>query len=169
MNANLFLEEFIQDRNIEKYLPDVLNNKVLCAELFQLIEQQAAYPKAEYASWFWMHIARERSEFTQQYYSKLVDLLFQTDKQTILRNILNAIIQLKLTNYREGEFIELLFSFLHNKKNKVALHVYSIYTLLKFCRLYPELHEELKLSVSFLMEQASPALRIAVRKISEFN
>lgn len=169
MKADLFIEQFIPDRNIEKYLPHVLKNEVLCEDLLQLIEQQASYPKAEHASWFWMHIARERPEFAQQYYPRLVDLLFQTDKQTILRNILNAIIQLDFTNYREGEFIELLFSFLHNKKNKVALHVYSIYTLLKFCHLYPELLEELKLSASLLMEQASPALKVAVRKIYEFK
>jgi hypothetical protein len=73
---------------------------------------------------------------------------------------------LDLTAYREGEFIDVLFRFLSEKTHAVALHVNAIYLILNWCKKYPELKDELRGAVSLLLENATPAMRVAAKKVN---
>ena len=88
-----------------------------------------------------MHIVQSKRIDVQYLYLKLVDVLFATDNQTVLRNVSNCTYHLQVTEYRESEFIDLLLGFIKNYDNKVALQVYSIYTLMQFVQRYPELQQ----------------------------
>lgn len=118
-------------------------------EFVNLFLKQEAYPYKEYSSWIFFHLCRSK-EFDFQYlYPKLVDLLFECNDQTVLRNVVNAINELEITDYKESEFIDLLISFIQNHENKVALQVYSMYILSQFIRKYPELKDEISEIIEF--------------------
>ncbi len=112
-------------------------------ELIDMILRLDEYPYKEYASWILTHLCKS-GEFDFQYlYPDLVDLTFRTDNQSVLRNVVQCITTLTITDYRESEFIDQLIGFIQNSDNKVALHVYSIYVLIQFVKRYPELLPEI--------------------------
>ncbi len=101
------------------------------------------YPYKEYASWILIHVSKSGKLELQGYYTRLVDLLFITDDQTVLRNVTRSLHQFHVTDYRESEFVDLLISFIQNYENKVALQVYAMYILAQFIKRHPELKEEI--------------------------
>ena len=167
MEVKLFLDEFKNDRDFKKITILLKENEHFALDLLQLIEQKAIYPYAEYASWIWTHIAKDLPEFAQKYYPNLVDILFETKNESILRNVIAGIVHLKKTEYKEGEFIDLLIQFLLEKNHNVALHVYSLYVLMDFIKKYPELKQEVSSVAELLMENPKPALKVAYRKFTQ--
>ena len=164
MDIKKYLDEFKNKRNFTEILPFLNEDKVFRENLLKIIEDKSSYPYSEYASWIWIHLAKGNLKLVQKYYNRLVDILFNTSNQSVLRNTLATLNHIEIESYKESELIELLFGFLENKKNKVALHVHSIYLLEKFIKKYPELSNELVLYVNLLSENASPALTVAIRK-----
>lgn len=112
-------------------------------ELMNCIFNLEEYPYKEYASWTLIHIAQSGRVDLKPYYTRLVDILFKTKDQTVLRNVTRSLHEMQITDYRESEFIDLLISFIQDYDNKVALQVYSIYLLGQFVKRYPELKDEI--------------------------
>lgn len=112
-------------------------------ELLDCVFHLEEYPYKEYASWMLIHIAQSKRIDLQGYFPQFVDVLFRTDDQTVLRNIARTMTELKVTDYRESEIIDLLIGFIQNYDNKVALQVYSMYLLAQFVLRHPELKAEI--------------------------
>lgn len=167
MDVKVFLDQFKYERDFKKVAQLLKENSGFEIKLLKLVEEKASYPYAEYASWIWTHICKDLPEIAQLYYKNLLNILFETNNETVLRNILAGILNLKKTAFKESEFINLLFQFLSNKSHKVALHVYSIYNLIDFVKKYPELKQELSLCLEILSENSSPALNVAIRKFKQ--
>lgn len=127
----------------------------------------APYPYKEYASWMFIHICKANPAAQQKYYAKLVDVLFETKDQTVLRNVTCTLQQLSIESYRESAFIDQLIGFLQDNSNKVALHVYSIYILGKFCQKYPELTPEITEIIDLNANQKSVSFSAARRKFAK--
>lgn len=131
--------------------------------LMKLVLNQEPYPYAEYASWMLTHLIKIDSEPFLPFYERLVDLLFETKNQTLLRNVANIVSRIGVTEYRESDFIDLLIGFIKDHENKVALHVYSIYILIHFVRKYPELKEEVSEIIDMNEEGKTVAYKVAQR------
>lgn len=136
------------------------------ALLTALVLDLAPYPSKEYSSWMLIHLSKAHPNRFDYLYPELVDLCFRTDDQTVLRNVLNTIIQLKKSKHREAEFIDLLLGFIANPKNKVALQVYSIYILIEFGKRYPELIAEFRQTIDFNARNKTAAYTIARRNFN---
>ena len=72
-----------------------------------------------------------------------------------------------IQEYKESEFIDLLFNFILDKSHKVALHVYSMYVLANFIKKYPELKDEFLQTISLNSANTSPAYSAGVRKVQK--
>lgn len=131
--------------------------------LIKIITNLEEYPLKEYGSWFLLHVIKANRTKMQPYYPVLVDILFTTNDQTVLRNITCCLSELEITDYRESELIDLLISFVQDTKNTVALHVYSIYVLIQFCQKYSELTQEIMEIIELNQEEKSAAFRVAKR------
>jgi len=94
----------------------------------------------------------------------LVDVLFETKNQAVLRSVTNCINQLQITDYRESDLIDLLLDFIKDYENKVAVQVYSIHVLRQFMRRYPELIPEVNEIIDFHSEGKSAAYQVARRR-----
>ena len=126
------------------------------------------YPYKEYASWILIHVSQSGEIELQHYYPRLVDVLFETNDQTVLRNVARSLHQLQITDYRESEFIDLLIGFIQNYENKVALQVYSIYLLQQFVKRYPELKEEIIEIIALHRPEKTAAYKVAERNFLKF-
>ena len=115
------------------------------------------------SSWILTHIAKSNPELIQPFYEKLVDILFITENQTVLRNCTNILYHLNPTEYKESELIDQLIQFIQNNNNKVALQVYSIYFITHFVKKYPELFEEVRSIIELNSHNHSPAYNVAIR------
>ena len=131
--------------------------------LIQLTLDLEEYPYKEYASWILIHLIKSKTVDLRYLYPSFVDLIFKTNNQTVLRNVVNCIDLLKITDYRESELIDKLIGFIQNYENKVALHVYSISILAQFCEKYPELIPEIMEIIDLNNEGKSAAYRFARR------
>lgn len=132
-------------------------------ELMGCILNLDEYPYKEYASWILIHISQSGKIELQSYYPQLVDLLFKTDDQTVLRNVTRSLHQFTITEYRESEFIDLLISYIQNYENKVALQVYAMYILADFIKRYTELKEEISEIIALHRNGKTAAYKSAER------
>lgn len=132
-------------------------------EMMNCIFSLEEYPYKEYASWILIHISQSGKIELQPYYTKLVDLLFKTNDQTVLRNVTRSLHQSQVTDYRESEFVDLMISFIQNYENKVALQVYAMYILAQFIKRHPELKEEISQIIALHRTKKTAAYHSAER------
>lgn len=134
--------------------------------LVQITANLEEYPLKEYASYALTHLQKQGVDLTK-YRKVFIDTLFVTENQTVLRNLTYMLHHIEHTDYRESELLDLLISFLNNAKNKVALHVYSIYLLIQFVQQYPELKDEVREVILYNSKGKTPAYRIAIRNFEQ--
>ncbi|GAB5417808.1 MAG: hypothetical protein Crog4KO_24440 [Crocinitomicaceae bacterium] len=132
-------------------------------KLLQCIYQLEAYPIKEYSSWMLIHILRSKKVDGTPFYNDLIDTLFKTDNQSVLRNVANCIMEIGLQEYRESELIDLLLGFVNDASNKVALQMYSIRILMQFCEKYPELISEVREVIHLNSEGKTAAYKVGLR------
>lgn len=131
--------------------------------MVQMILDEEAYPFKEYASWILFHLIRSKKFDFQYLYNSLVDHLFISKDQSVLRNVCNCVHELEITTYRESDLVDLLLSFVQDSNNKVALQVYSIKILTKFTLSYPELKEEILQVIALNKEGKTHSYKAANR------
>ena len=165
--THILLENFKKERSFEKMFQLLETDQNLLSELVAIIKNLEPYPYPEYASWILTHYVEKYPERIKPFQADLIDTLFLTDKQTVLRNVLNTLQALDISNYREAELIDLLIGFIQDNANKVALQVYSIYYLTKFLIIYPEITNEIKSIIELDSQNKSAAYSAAIRKFNK--
>lgn len=139
------------------------NDSQSIKELVEIVKNQEKYPLEELSSWALTHLIKTEKAEIQKYYYEIVDTLFLSKNQSVLRNCMSILYQLEIINYRDGELLDLILNFIKDNNNKVALQVYSIYSLIQFVKKYPELLPEIK-SVIEYKEMVSPSIKVAKNK-----
>ncbi len=157
MNINSIVLEIKDGRKFDSYQSYFKKNPSEVEELVTLVEEMAEYPLQEYASWILVHICKSQKELVAPFYSRCIEILFVNENQSVRRNILNVIQHLKISTYRESEFIDLLISFIQNFENKVATQVYSMHLLALFTLKYPEIKTEIIEIIQLHAEKKTPA------------
>ena len=117
----------------------------------------------EYASWILIHVSQTGKLDLQPYYPQLVDILFKTQDQTVLRNVSRSLHHFHVTDYRESECVDLLISFIQNYENKVALQVYAMYILAQFIKRHPDLKAEISEIIALHRTKKTAAYHSAER------
>jgi hypothetical protein len=150
-------------RDKKAFIDYFVSNPKEVDALAEFIFTLEEYPYKEYASWILMHICKSKRMDVQYLYPRLVDVVFETDDQTVLRNVTNCISHLRVTDYRETDFIDQLIDFIKNFDNKVAVQVYAIYTLIQFVERHQELLPELIEIIEFHSHEKTVAYKVAQR------
>ena len=163
MNLKDELLIFHQSRDLKSYTKSIVDEPIKIEKLVKIISNLEEYPLKEMSSWILTHIAKSIPELIQPFYEKLVDILFITENQTVLRNCTNILYHLNTTEYKESKLIDQLIQFIQNNNNKVALQVYSIYFITHFVKKYPELFEEVRSIIELNSHNHSPAYNVAIR------
>ncbi|TNE56354.1 MAG: hypothetical protein EP338_00085 [Bacteroidetes bacterium] len=166
MDVHELLLELRQERNMPLQLERISKQPALIERLMQVVENGEAYPYSEYASWLLLTWSKKNKEQTQEFYERLVDVLFVSDNQSVLRNCASILTRLKHQPYREGELLDLLTGFLADLSHNVALHAMSLHLLVPFVRKYPELKGEIQ-EILKLHEHKKPALLSAIRNFEK--
>lgn len=156
--------EIQTSRDKKEFIGYFSENNCQINTLLNLITRLENYPLKEYASWVLVHLIKSKQFDLEHHYNDLVDTLFKTDNQTVLRNVTCCISLLEKTKYRESELIDQCICFISNSENKVALQVYSIYTLIPFGQKYPILMKEIKEIIEIHAPGKTAAYRLAQKR-----
>ena len=132
--------------------------------LIEMIITEKEYPYPEYASWILTHFVKIENSSVKPFQKELIDfILSPSSNQTLLRNVVNVLVQLKIDEYKESELLDRLMEFVKNGENKVALQVYSIQLFVQYIKKYPELKDELSSLVDLYTEGRTSAYHASVR------
>ena len=156
--------EIRQGRNFAEFQLYFANNPGEIKNLIEIISNQEPYPLEEYASWIVVHLCKTQKEQIQPFYENIVDSAFLSKNQSVMRNTINCIYHLGVTSYRESDFIDLLIGFIQDYKNKVAVQVYSMFVLIDFIKIHPELKPEITEIIDLHADGKSAAYASARRK-----
>lgn len=158
---------FHKNRDFKSYTKSLIDEPYKIEKLVEVIFNLEEYPFKEMSSWILTHLAKSNPELIQPYYTKIVDVLFKTENQTVLRNCTNILFHLNSTEYKESKLIDQLIHFIQNNNNKVALQVYSIYFITHFVKKYPKLFDEIKSIIELNSQNKSPAYNVAIRNFKK--
>jgi hypothetical protein len=100
-----------------------------------------------------------------QFHSEIIDTFLACQEPSAQRNLCNVLTKLPKIDYREGELLDIYFSFLSNSETKVALKVYSMYQIVPFLKDHSELKIELKTIIETGMQKETPAFISAGKKV----
>jgi hypothetical protein len=121
-------------------------------ELVLLCASDEKHPLPSCASWLLLHIARKNSDLLLPFYEALVDTVLATRNESVLRNLLGALLPLPIVAYKEGELLDTLLGIVNDPNSKPGPLCYTVRKLADFTKIYPELTHEIKLSLSFRAE-----------------
>lgn len=155
---------FKPNRDFQIPLNFLTSNPNELKSLVEMIKTEKEYPYPEYASWILTHFVKIENSSVKPFQNELIDfILSPSSNQTLLRNVVNVLVQLKIDDYKESELLDRLMEFVKDGENKVALQVYSIQLFVQYIQKYPELKDELSSLVDLYAEGRTAAYHASVR------
>lgn len=137
-------------------------------DLVELALGSKVAPLPAHASWLLIHLAKADWSLLASYEHAFIDHFLVSTNQSILRNLLVTLLEFPLTDYRESEVLDALIAHLKNEEDKVALRVYSLYKLVEFVKLYPEIKTEIDAVLELIQENPmSPAMKVGIRNFEK--
>jgi hypothetical protein len=137
-------------------------------DLVELALGSKKAPLPAHASWLLIHLAKADWTLLASYEHAFIDHFLVSTNQSILRNLLVALLEFPLTDYRESDFLDSLITHVKNEVNKVALRVYCLYKLVQFVQQYPEIKQEVDAVIELIQEHPmSPAMKVGIRNFDQ--
>lgn len=155
---------FSKERNIQLEVDYILANRERLNDLIALLKTELNYPYPEYASWLLCHLVKADIDLVDNYKSELIELLFSSKNNSLLRNVMNVLNVLPFNESENSELLNLCLSFIEDSYCKVALQVYAIYYILNFVMVYPGLKGEVIQLLEMNYANRSSAYKAAVKK-----
>lgn len=133
-------------------------------DLFSFLKGAEPRP-ARMAAWAVSKIADHHSHLIQPYQQELADLLRQPHThEAVKRNILRVFQGIEIQKDLEGNLMDICFRSLIDKKEPIAIRVFSMQILANLSKKYPEIEMELRLIITDELPYAKPAFVSRGRK-----
>jgi len=98
------------------------------------------------------------------YLKEMVNLLTEDKPDAIIRNILRILQNIDLPEKHSGIAFENAFNLMMNPKSAIAIQAFSITTVTRICKQYPDLRHEVGQAIDIIMENAErPAILVRCR------
>ncbi|HZX73564.1 MAG TPA: hypothetical protein VFE57_04025 [Cyclobacteriaceae bacterium] len=124
------------------------------------------YRVTQRASWPLSHIAEFHPELFASHLTKIINNLKTPGLHpAVKRNTVRLLQFVEIPKRLEGTVAEVCFSFLHDKKETIAVHVFAMTVLAMIARKQPELKNELKIMIEDQLPYAGPAIHSRATKI----
>ncbi len=161
------IQQFRNERDINSEVNYYFNHPNKLNDLIEVLKFETNYPFPEYGSWLLCHLVKKDKQLVEIYKSQLIESLFNSENNSFLRNIMNVLNELTFNEADHSKLLDRCIHFIQDSNYKVALKVYSIYYLINYIKVYPELKEELIAIIDFQANTKSAAYKVAVRKFHE--
>ncbi len=161
-------EEILKEhskKQTNKIIKWVGNNQQKFDELVSLF-LKGEYRVTQRAGWPLSYIAIEHPQLISKHLKKLLLNLKKKDlHNAVIRNTLRLLQFIKIPKALEGLAAEICFQLLNDKKQPVAVHVFAMSVIGNLCKNYPELKQELKLSIEAQLPYATTGYKARSRMV----
>ena len=124
------------------------------------------YRLAQRAAWSVTWAARKKPELIFPHIGALVSVLTRSDvHDAVIRNSVRILEEIDIPVKFHGQVMDACFRLVGNPGTAVAIKAFSLTTLLKLSKSYPEIRPELRLIIEDNWENAAPAFKARARKI----
>lgn len=141
------------------------NNQKRFDELMQLFFNGESRVNQR-ASWVFQFVVEKHPHLIKPYFTQLVEKLYEKGvNDSTKRNTVRLFQFCELPNEIHGKLTGICFQFLANQKEAIAIRVFSMTVLERFCKIYPDLKTELKLLIEENYEKGSAGFKSRGRKV----
>lgn len=122
------------------------------------------------SSWCLTKAAELDPQSIEPYYTELVHSLPSLKNESVIRSILKIVSESEISTFDDkcqGIIASCCFEWLNSANSAVAIKVYSMESLYRLTRIYPELGEELRSSLLRVMEDGSAGVKARGKYIIE--
>lgn len=127
-----------------KLTDDLMNDTESIEGLVELVSSDDKYPYPQYASHLLLHVSWKNHNLIEPFYEKVVDCVLTTENPSLKRNLMGVVNCFPITEYKEGDILDWLFSAIGNPASKPGLLNYSVRKLAQYIEKYPELRQEVE-------------------------
>lgn len=114
-------------------------------------------------------LGRVRPEWLRPYHARMIAVAAAYPHPSVPRNVMRFFSELSLVEVVEedqGPLLDLAFRLTESQTEPVAIRVFAMTVVANFCRIYPELKDELRGIIEFtIAEGTTPGFRSRGRKI----
>lgn len=126
------------------------------------------YRVTQRAAWPLSYCAIAHPFFMKKNFDKLINNLGKPNmNDSIKRNTVRLLQQLGIPEKLEGAVMEICFNYMESPKEAVAIKAFSLTTLGKLAKKYPEIIPEIKLLIEEQLMHQSAAFKSSAKKILE--
>lgn len=124
------------------------------------------YRVTQRAGWPLSYIAIVHPQLISKHLKKLLLNLKKKDlHNAVIRNTLRLLQFIKIPKPLQGLSAEICFQLLNDKKQPVAIHVFAMSVLGNLCLDYPELKQELRLTIEAQLPYATSGFKARARMV----
>ncbi len=121
---------------------------------------------AQRAAWPFSFIAEKNPSLFKKYIPYLIDKLeIKEDHPAIKRNILRAFQYFSFSTENEGKLLNISFELLNDNNQPIAIRVFAMTVVYNLSEKYPEIKNELKVSIENLLPTGSAGIKSRGNKI----
>lgn len=151
--------------NTDRIVSYISDDPERFAALFGLFKK-GEYTIIQRAAWAVSNCTLKFPELVFPYLGELVLYLKKENiHDAVKRNILRILQGVAIPEQQEGDLMDICFRFLLNKKEPVAIRVFSMQVLANLSRRYPEIRPELRVIIEDELPFAKPGFASRGRKI----
>ena len=151
-----------QADKIIRYIGDDQKKFDALVELFL----KGEYRVTQRAGWPLSYIAIAHPHLVKKHLKKLLLNAQKPDlHNAVIRNTVRLLQFVEIPKSLHGLAIETCFRFFNDRKQPVAIHCFSMTVLGNLVRIYPELKNELKLSIEAQLPYATAGFRARAKKV----
>ena len=124
------------------------------------------YRVTQRAAWPLSYCVIDHPELVKKHLKKLlVNMKKSNLHDAVLRNTLRLLQDIHIPESLQGLAAEICFQLLNDKKQPIAIHVFSMSVLGNICKDHPELNNELRLSIETQLPYGSAGFLSRAKKV----
>ena len=156
-DLRFFIEEEISKKRAVALAQHTTDPQVLAAALWSFVLLNE-HPVSWRATWFLEHLGHENKEYVRPFLNPIVEAFstFKIDGQK--RSSLKILLMFSLDDYNYEPMVGHCFDLLLSHEEAIAVRMFCMRFLLKVVKIEPELKEELRQSIEFVLPHAQRGL-----------
>lgn len=165
MDLNQVLNQPYTKATTQKVVRELISNPNKLDELVKVFQYNNVRV-CNYAGWIISYIGEKKPELLYKYLPAVIQKLENKEhSQALIRNIFRTLQFVDIPEKQEGFVLTKGFEFLNNNNSSIAVKVFAMTVISNLSKKYPEIKNELKLSLENQMEHASAGFKCRANKI----
>jgi len=165
MNLEQILSESYSKAITQKVVDELIARPEGITELIQLFQGKNQHI-SNYTGWILSYIGEQNPSLIVKHLPIIIQKLDNTDNNpALIRNVFRTLQFVVIPEKNEGYVLTKGFEFLNNNNSPIAVKVFAMTVLFNLSKKYPEIQNELKLSLENQLEHASAGFKSRATKI----